>query len=448
MSTANGVVTARSSLLSAALDYLGRGWSVLPLCTPDHAGMSARHCETCISLGKSPLVYWTQYQAELPTAAKIKLWWQRWPHANVGIALGPVSGLIRVDVEGKAGEAELRRRSESDLPDTLEFTSGKGRGLLYVIPAGVTLRTTTRPLAVSAELRLQGKGAQTVLPPSRHKSGKRYRWIEGHAPGEIEPSQAPGWIIDMMRADGAAKGKRRKRRAKSLADDERLTEGRRNDTLTSLAGSMRRPGMSEAAISAALKAENAARCSPPLPDSEVETIAASVARYEPAASCNGDGTPSLASPDGRTDAANGRRLIARHGANLRYCSPWSKWLVWDGTRWKVDDSCRAEALAKKVARRLWRDLGAVAASLGKEELRAIITFCKSSNSASGVSNMLTMARSEPRIPILPEQLDRDPWALNCANGTLDLRTGELREHRREDYFTNPDFSPSLWRQGP
>ena len=48
---------------------------------------------------------------------------------------------------------------------------------------------------------------------------------------------------------------------------------------------------------------------------------------------------------------------------------------------------------------------------------------------------LNLARSEPGIPVLPEQLDRDPWLLNCANGTLELRAGRLRDHRREDYLT-------------
>jgi putative DNA primase/helicase len=46
-----------------------------------------------------------------------------------------------------------------------------------------------------------------------------------------------------------------------------------------------------------------------------------------------------------------------------------------------------------------------------------------------------VAASEPGIPILPGQLDADPFLLNVRNGTLDLRTGQLREHRREDYLT-------------
>lgn len=59
-------------------------------------------------------------------------------------------------------------------------------------------------------------------------------------------------------------------------------EGHRNAALAQLAGSMRRKGMGRQAIEAALLAENQARCDPPLPEAEVRTIAASVARYAPA----------------------------------------------------------------------------------------------------------------------------------------------------------------------
>ena len=60
-----------------------------------------------------------------------------------------------------------------------------------------------------------------------------------------------------------------------------ILKGERNRTLTSLAGSMRRRGMSENAISAALLEENRRRCSPPIEDDEVKQIAASVAKYTP-----------------------------------------------------------------------------------------------------------------------------------------------------------------------
>jgi putative DNA primase/helicase len=66
---------------------------------------------------------------------------------------------------------------------------------------------------------------------------------------------------------------------------------------------------------------------------------------------------------------------------------------------------------------------------------ALLNWCLKSEAATRINAMIDLARSEPGIPILPEQLDTNPWLLNCVNGTLDLRTGQLREHRREDLIT-------------
>jgi putative DNA primase/helicase len=74
----------------------------------------------------------------------------------------------------------------------------------------------------------------------------------------------------------------------------------------------------------------------------------------------------------------------------------------------------------------------------KEALKkatTVLNHCLKSEAAPRINAMLDLARSEPDIPILPEQLDRHPWLLNCPNGTLELQTGTLREHRREDYIT-------------
>jgi len=62
-----------------------------------------------------------------------------------------------------------------------------------------------------------------------------------------------------------------------------IAEGARNVTLTSLAGTMQRRNMTPEAITVALMAENAARCRPPLAESEVTAIARSVGRYDPEA---------------------------------------------------------------------------------------------------------------------------------------------------------------------
>src|SRR5947209_18897785 len=58
-----------------------------------------------------------------------------------------------------------------------------------------------------------------------------------------------------------------------------------------------------------------------------------------------------------------------------------------------------------------------------------------SESAPRQHAMISLAQSEPGIPVLPQDMDRDPWLLNVQNGTLDLRTGALRLHRQADLIT-------------
>ncbi len=109
----------------AALLYRERGWSPLALCPPNHIGVGKVHGRKCLSPGKSPLIKWYEHQERIATADEIVEWWKRNCLSNVGIALGPVSGFIRVDAEGETGNRLLEEVSGGDLPETLEFTSGQ-----------------------------------------------------------------------------------------------------------------------------------------------------------------------------------------------------------------------------------------------------------------------------------------------------------------------------------
>ena len=68
----------------------------------------------------------------------------------------------------------------------------------------------------------------------------------------------------------------------------------------------------------------------------------------------------------RTDLGNAERLIARHGRSLRYCHPWSKWMVWDGKRWKVDDTATVRRCAKNTVRKILREASNVANNVKRE----------------------------------------------------------------------------------
>jgi putative DNA primase/helicase len=133
-----------------------------------------------------------------------------------------------------------------------------------------------------------------------------------------------------------------------------------------------------------------------------------------------------------TDYGNAERFVDEHGARVRWCGPWGKWLVFDGKRWVADDTGEVERLMKATVRGIYAEASKAEDS---QERKAIADHAKRSESAKRINDALRLARSEPGIPILPRELDADPWLLNVLNGTVDLRTRELRPHDRRDLIT-------------
>jgi putative DNA primase/helicase len=133
-----------------------------------------------------------------------------------------------------------------------------------------------------------------------------------------------------------------------------------------------------------------------------------------------------------SDYGNAERLVDRDGADLRYCEAWAKWFVWDGSRWAVDRTGEVMRRAKGTVRALYHEAAEIA---DDNQRQAYNKHIAKSESEKGLRAMIALAQSEPAIPILPEELDTDPMLLACENGTLDLATGELHPHRREDRIT-------------
>ncbi len=136
-------------------------------------------------------------------------------------------------------------------------------------------------------------------------------------------------------------------------------------------------------------------------------------------------------PEHFTDLGNARRLVRLHGRDLRYCYPWTKWLVWDGLRWAIDDSGEAARRAKQTVKSMYAE----AAGLPDDDGKNLAKHAIKCESAQRITAMLTMAQSEEGIPVRPREMDGDPWLLNVLNGTLDLRSGELRDHDRRHLLT-------------
>ena len=130
-----------------------------------------------------------------------------------------------------------------------------------------------------------------------------------------------------------------------------------------------------------------------------------------------------------TELGNARRLVERHGSLFRYAPQLGQWLTWDGRRWADDATGEIVRHAKNIT-----DMILDEAKFSDESVK-MFTFGKRSQSAAGIKNMIQLAETEPGVPVMVKDLDFDPWAFNVRNGTLDLRTGELRPHDQRDLIT-------------
>jgi putative DNA primase/helicase len=143
-----------------------------------------------------------------------------------------------------------------------------------------------------------------------------------------------------------------------------------------------------------------------------------------------------------TDTGNAERLVARCRDRIRYCTPRKKWLLWDGKRWAWDLKNEIEQLGKSTVRAIYAE---AEHARDPDAAEATAKHAAHSEKRERRAAMIALAQSEAGIPVLPQELDADPWAFNCANGTIDLRTGQLRAHQRVDLITK--LSPVDYAEG-
>ena len=145
----------------------------------------------------------------------------------------------------------------------------------------------------------------------------------------------------------------------------------------------------------------------------------------------------------RTELGYAHRLIYVYGSRLRYVPAWRRWLVWDGRRWAHDTTGQAPRWAKVIARRM--TTAALAIEDDKNERAAALAAARRGESSHAVAGALTLASTERGIAISPDELDADPYVLNCANGILDLHTGKLSPHDPELLLTK--ITAAAYRPG-
>ncbi len=263
-----------NGLLEFALEYKRLGFKVFPT-----------------KLDKTP---YTPHGLKDATQLDVTIreYWSRWPEAGIGLV---TDGYLVLDFDKSHGglESKLALMAKYGIfPETrVHKTGGGGEHWIYKGIAKNTVR-----LGGFDGIDVRGTGGYVVGPPSLHPSGNKYEVLI-----DKPIAEAPEWLIKLCL------GRIPQPTTTSSTNGTPIPDGQRNDTLTRLAGAMRRRGANEAAILAALKETP---CQTPLEDRELEAIAKSVSRYEPV-------TEEPVREYALTDSGNAEYFVSLYGDKLR-----------------------------------------------------------------------------------------------------------------------------------
>lgn len=405
-----------NTMLNQAKNYLARGFSVIPLKIKD----------------KRPAIdSWKMFQERRPSEEELEQWFGNGTENNIGIVCGKISGLAVVDLDSPQA---VQFAMDHHFPGTPAVKTAKGFHAYFQYKEGVRNFQKRDDLP---GIDLRGDGGYVVGVPSVHPSGHVYSWLPGRSLADLPLAPFPEIILAKTPTD--------------KTDLEELykgvTKGLRNDSLARLAGWWARNGLTlpeclEQAITWNQKN------SPPLPGRELELTVKSIFSTHHREKGQSTEAPKIEVGIHLTDLGNAQRFVNEHRSDLRYCHPWARWLVWDGRMWKNDDTGEVHRRGKETVKRIYLEAAAIA---DEDHRKKLAYHALRSESDGKIKAMLSLAQSEPGIPILPEDMDRDPWLLNVKTGVIDLKTGLLQPHRREDLITklapveySPDAACPFW----
>jgi hypothetical protein len=209
----------------------------------------------------------------------IKAWWTEAPDCNLAVATGAVSKMFVLDVDGLAGERELRNLEATygALPPTVEtVTPRAGRHCFFNMPAA-DIRNSAGKVAPHIDVR--GNGGYVILPPSLGQNGRRYTWSVDCADTLAD---APGWLLARIteRTNGNSKVAPTPSSEWRALLAEGVSEGQRDCSAARLAGYLLRRYIDPFVVLEILRMWNDAKCRPPLCDGDIERVVNSIAAKE------------------------------------------------------------------------------------------------------------------------------------------------------------------------
>ena len=134
----------------------------------------------------------------------------------------------------------------------------------------------------------------------------------------------------------------------------------------------------------------------------------------------------------KNDSERASRFAEEFAGELKFVPALRKWLAWNGIRWAADDDGAVYRKAQEIPKLLLREAAEITDSAAQKQ--AAWAAIRSGDRAK-LEAMVKLAESQPQFAAKPALFDSDPLLLGVSNGVVDLRTGQFREGRKEDYIT-------------
>lgn len=249
-------------MINTALEYLEKhGFSIIPMqyIPPVNGDPKGK---------KVPkLREWKKYQTERPTPEQVRLWWEMWPNAMIGVLTGKLSGIVSIDIDEEIGFKEINNLLPDSLIAPTYKTPSGGQQMIFKMP-NFDLRNAVRNLP-GCDLRAEGGIA--LMPPSFNEAGK-YQWLLNLSINDVAIPDLPQQYIDIIKARYIGDTTNVVKDTTPHYNDYKiLQKGTRNDDLFRVSNSLIRANCGEPFTRQVLEIL-AKNCNPPFDGKELDSV--------------------------------------------------------------------------------------------------------------------------------------------------------------------------------
>jgi putative DNA primase/helicase len=362
--------------------------------------------------------YFEKFQELASTdETQIRDWARIHQGCNWAAMMGP---LIVVDIDiknGGKGEESLKKATEDTTPETFTVRTGSGgRHLYFKAPQGKEVGNIQFKIIGYPDLEVKGLRGWVTLPGSTYTDGREYVITKN-----IEPAECPEWLLTII---GLYQNRKPSEERKETVEVETIPQGGRNDYMIRMAGGLRRRGFDEVHIFSALEIENR-KCDPPLPESELRTIAHSAAGYA---------VPKYS----LDDFGDSERIIDYLEDNYRWCQIHNTWYYYACGVWQRDDQeLKVQKEVKKAVDQFLED------ATSKQDKFEKAHFFAIRKNFTRIKRLMDCMKSD--VTVMVDMFDANHNLLNCRNGVYDLDNLRFMPHVKEHYHSkqvNADYDPT------